>query len=175
MVDAGSIKIFYDYFARVDAVAVLLPQRFHDALAGCMAPDGGIYIVNCARVEYGFFWYLVVVSSKDFNVQGPGELCFIGFMLIGNRMIFATGTFVMRDHGSYEIDTNNSGEFEACIEKGTIFVVLSFGRSDAGPRVRPEGSPSSSTYASWSVGAAARPSSSRAVASSPSPRGFSTR
>jgi len=56
-----------DYFVKVDADAVFLPQRLQDTLAGYKAPAGGIYIENCAKVEYGFFGNLEVVSSEGFN------------------------------------------------------------------------------------------------------------
>merc|ERR1712241_370649 len=56
-----------DYFVKVDADAVFLPQRLQDTLAGYKAPAGGIYIENCAKAEYGFFGNLEVVSAEGFN------------------------------------------------------------------------------------------------------------
>merc|ERR1711878_178964 len=56
-----------DWVVKVDGDAVFLPQRLLDTLKGYKAPAGGVYIENCAKVEYGFFGNLEVVSAEGFN------------------------------------------------------------------------------------------------------------
>jgi len=56
-----------DYFVKVDADAVFLPQRLLDTLKGYKEPAEGIYVENCRKVQYGFFGNLEIVSATGFN------------------------------------------------------------------------------------------------------------
>jgi len=56
-----------DWFVKVDADAVFLPQRLLDTLKGYKVPAEGVYVENCKKVLFGFFGNLEVVSATGFN------------------------------------------------------------------------------------------------------------
>jgi len=56
-----------DWFVKVDADAVFLPQRLLDTLKGYKVPAEGVYVENCKKVLFGFFGNIEVVSATAFN------------------------------------------------------------------------------------------------------------
>jgi len=55
-----------DWVVKVDVDSVFLPDRLLKKLAGYHVPTGGVYIDNCAKVKFGFFGNLEVVSQDAF-------------------------------------------------------------------------------------------------------------
>jgi len=63
---ANKLTAGSDWVVKVDADAVFLPLRLVHTVASFKVPAGGCYIENCAKVMYGFFGNLEVVSSDGF-------------------------------------------------------------------------------------------------------------
>jgi len=53
-----------DWTVKVDPDAVFLPARLRTKLRSHEVTDGGIYLVNCHHVEYGFFGSLEIFSTR---------------------------------------------------------------------------------------------------------------
>jgi len=65
-----------DWVVKVDIDSVFLPDRLIKKLNGYHVPQGGVYIDNCAKVRYGFFGNLEVVSQDAFaTFLGSLETC----------------------------------------------------------------------------------------------------
>jgi len=60
----GAKRGAIDWTVKVDPDAVFLPARLRTKLSSHEVTDGGIYIVNCKSVEYGFFGSLEIISTR---------------------------------------------------------------------------------------------------------------
>merc|ERR1712241_1166869 len=65
-----------NWVVKVDIDSVFPPDRLIKKLNGYHVPQGGVYIDNCAKVRYGFFGNLEVVSQDAFaTFLGSLETC----------------------------------------------------------------------------------------------------
>lgn len=65
--EAGTYKN-YDWTVKVDPDAVFVPSRLVWRIRWLPRPANGIYLVNCKKVDNGFFGNLEVVSSLAFSI-----------------------------------------------------------------------------------------------------------
>jgi len=72
--EIGAWKDF-DWVIKLDADAVFVPWRLQKALSNQPVSWTGVYIENCADVQYGFFGSVEVISHQAFStlVQSIGE------------------------------------------------------------------------------------------------------